>query len=445
MIRYRSRAVRWTLALALPALAACVDEPSSPTAVRLRPAMTVVPQDTFVVTSKAGDKSTGTLRWAVSQAHMGDIIRFAPVLAGDTIVIDTTVTLPSFMTIEGPRDRGITISGGRRVLVMRVLYGANLRNLAIKDGNGFSAGGILSNGPLTLESVTVWKNQSPATSGIFADTLTLINSTVTLNDAQAGGAGGISYARRGMLTLINSTIAYNAPARGLAPYGDATDTPKVTLVNSIIARNGNGMSHFDCYDTAGFTYVGVNIADDPSCGQNAGMVVLDPRLELPANNGGPTLTVGLSPQSGAINAGSSCSVATDQRFLPRDGQCDIGAFEFTDFTAVTITIDPTATVGTTGSAVVTGTIRCSRGGDQFGLRVTLQQQKGGKTPTTVQGLGGAAVTCSVSAQPWRATLTASSGAFDTGTGTASAATNDVPIWITPTAVSASVKLARPRK
>jgi hypothetical protein len=123
-------------------------------------------------------------------------------------------------------------------------------------------------------------------------------------------------------------------------------------VNSIIARNGNGMSHFDCYDTAGFTYVGVNIADDPSCGQHAGIVVLDPRLELPANNGGPTLTVGLSPQSGAINAGSSCSVATDQRFVPRDGQCDIGAFEFTDFTAVTITIDPTTTVGTTGSAVV---------------------------------------------------------------------------------------------
>jgi hypothetical protein len=104
--------------------------------------------------------------------------------------------------------------------------------LAIKDGNGFAAGGILSNGSLTLESVTVWKNESPA-----------------------------------------------------------------------IARNGNGMSHFDCYDTAGFTYVGVNVADDPPCGQNAGMVVLDPRLELPANNGGPTLTVGLSP--GAFDTGSA--------------------------------------------------------------------------------------------------------------------------------------------
>jgi hypothetical protein len=128
-----------------------------------------------------------------------------------------------------------------------------------------------------------------------------------------------------MLTLINSTIAYNAPARGLAPYGDATDTPKVTLVNSIIARNGNGMSHFDCYDTAGFTYVGVNIADDPSCGQNAGMVVLDPLLELPANNGGPTLTVGagsdltqtgfsvMTPEFAAPEQvrGTSVSTATD--------------------------------------------------------------------------------------------------------------------------------------
>ena len=79
----------------------------------------------------------------------------------------------------------------------------------------------------------------------------------------------------------------------------------------------------------------------------------------------------------------------DERYVTRDAKCDVGAFEFTDFTVVTITIDPNATVNaTTGSAVVTGTVKCSRAGDQFGVVVDLQEQKG---PKLVLGFGGVGV------------------------------------------------------
>ena len=396
-----------------------------------------------MVTNRAGNRDVGTLRWAVSQAHMNDIVRFAPALAGDTIVLDTTLTLPSFMTIEGPRNGGVTISGGKRFLVMRVLWGGVLRNVGIMDGKAHQVGGIHSSGKLTLENSVVWKNSAYFTAGIFGDTITLINTTLTRNEG-AAGAGGVSYARHGMLTMINSTISHNAPTRGISPWGTIDFTPKVLLKNSIIARNGNGMSHFNCYDTVGFVYEGTNIADDPSCGFTTGIVVLDPKLNEPANNGGPTLSVSLQPQSAAINAGTNCSVTVDQRYVARDAKCDVGAFEFTGFTTVTLTIDTYVGVAN-GAATVTGTIRCSRSGDTFGLNVQLQQQQGGKNPMLVNGFGGTGVSCTTTTRPWRATLVPTKGAFEPGNATATAITNDVPNWVTPAKATRLVKLVRDRR
>ena len=107
-------------------------------------------------------------------------------------------------------------------------------------------------------------------------------------------------------------------------------------------------------------------------------MVLNPSSSPLADNGGPTKTHGLHHQSAAVNAGEGCDVTVDQRYVPRDTFCDVGAFEFTDFTIVTITIDPTASVKSTGTAVVTGTVRCSRNEQEnVGLIVSLAQTKGG--------------------------------------------------------------------
>ena len=86
-----------------------------------------------------------------------------------------------------------------------------------------------------------------------------------------------------------------------------------------------------------------------------------------AYNGGPNMTHAIPHTSPAFNAGTSCSQQTDQRYVARDAKCDVGAFEFSDFTRATITIDQSTKVNaTTGKALLTGTIQCTRN-DAFRL------------------------------------------------------------------------------
>ena len=62
----------------------------------------------------------------------------------------------------------------------------------------------------------------------------------------------------------------------------------------------------------------------------------DPVLGALANNGGPTQTHAFLAGSPAIDAGNpaGCTdhlgnpLAADQRGMPRDGRCDMGAYEF---------------------------------------------------------------------------------------------------------------------
>jgi len=129
--------------------------------------------------------------------------------------------------------------------------------------------------------------------------------------------------------------------------------------------------------------------------------------------------------------------------VTRDAKCDLGAFEFTDFTTVTLTIDANGSVDpATGSAVVTGTVKCSRDGDQFGVVVNAEQQKGTKV---VQGIGVAGVSCTTTAKPWSTTLTPETGTFEVGSASVMVRTNDTNNWVTPATTSRSIKLARARR
>ena len=74
--------------------------------------------------------------------------------------------------------------------------------------------------------------------------------------------------------------------------------------------------------------LGGNLCSDGSGGLQAGHIMLDSNgLQ---DNGGPTLTIGLSPQSPAINGAADCyGLSIDQRGMPRPvgSACDIGALE----------------------------------------------------------------------------------------------------------------------
>ena len=459
MLRPTSRAVRRTLALTgiAATLAGCADEPTSPAPSPVRTpnqAAAATDNEVIMVTSASGGNAVGTIRWAARNVKSYGIIRFDSSLAGATITVDSTIYSTALgPTIEGPKPKGITLSGGGAMRVLHFEEWGTVKNVTIVQGNHpVAGGGIYARRSLHFENGTVAYNTAPTGGGIYTGSLGLFNATVAHNTSTTAGSA-ISYlSAHGGVSLYNSTVARNGPAAGIVSRGDPTSTSRTIFNNSIIANNGAPLRN--CVNIHHATYEGNNIADDASCGYLGDVFIADPLLGQLADRGGPGPTFDFARESPALDGGSphestpggKCFFTIDQRYVARDKVCDVGAFEFTDFTNVVLTIDPNAAVdAATGAAVISGTLKCTHAGGQFGVLVQLQQQKGGKTPTLVKGSGGVGVTCATSTQTWRATVTPESGAFDTGSASATAATNDGPAWIKPATTSGSVRLARTRR
>jgi len=444
MHTFASRAGRWPLALTfatIAALGACADDELPATAPLTHPDKPhLAVGDVITVTSARGTADPGTLRWAVAQATGGEIIRFDPRLAGTTITLDTTLVIAKYLTIEGPPNRGIGVSGGGKGRVIDIVGVApgqpatKLVNLSITGGKLTFAGGgagVRTTSPLTIEHSTLWGNEasgSPAILALTAGPLTLLNTTVSGNTSISGYEAITS----GVVAMIeNSTIAYNS--HGGIWFNDGAGG---TLRNSIIANNGT----YNCSTLTNVRYAGTNLSDNTSCGDSTEMRIADPKLEPLRDNGGPAMTHAITPESPAFNAAPACGLQFDERYEPRDGSCDIGAFESTDPTTVALTIDRVASVGPVGNyAGVSGTVACSRSGDQFTVQVTVQQRAPDKK-TFVEGTVGVSVTCTTAAQPWSAQLAPSSGAFRASSASAAVVTRQTPSWVTPGTASRSIKL-----
>lgn len=326
MLRIVPRGGKWTLALMLPMLTACADESISTAPVL--PAGPNLGIGAFVtVTNTSGGTGTGSLRWAVATAGEQGGIAFDPSLAGATITLDSTIHTAKFLYFEGPKEKGITVSGGGKVRVMHFEQGAWLSNLNITNGaDPLMAAGVLSTGgELTLQHTAVFDNRAPNAAGVYVDGVaTFVNSTVARNTASGIGSG-ISYTNRSQITLVNVTVNGNGPAPGIASHYRGDYTPVVYLNNSIIAGNSNQ----NCYTLFGFVYLGRNLSNDASCGDASKVLIADPKLGELGDNGGPSATIALQRQSPAVNSATNCVVTEDQRHAPRDASCDIGAFELT--------------------------------------------------------------------------------------------------------------------
>jgi hypothetical protein len=435
MYSFTPRAGHRPLALALvalataAALAACADEPTaSLRSASLQPNANTL-ADPFTVTN-LNDHGIGSLRWVLSYADSGQTIRFDPAFAGKTIVLDSVIKMYlKDITIEGPKDRGITISGGGKTRVLETWgYGPyTLRNLAITGGGAGPA--ILGGNTVVIENSTLYGNALTAKgSAIAVSKLTLINSTVSGNGADSTAGFPVSASQK--LELINSTVAHNAG-------GGVGNTYSIVLRNSIVANNGGR----NCSSPIIVTREGTNLSDDDTCGGPTEMVIADPKLGPLADNGGPTPTHAIAAGSPAISVGTSCTVAVDQRYVPRDAQCDLGAYEFTDPTSVTVTIDPSVPVSQgNGWALISGTVTCSRA-ETFNIAVQLvQPQKTGKTATTVDAANIVPVECGTIARPWTASMVLTSGAFQNGGASVSAQTVSTQPWVTPASATSTVKL-----
>src|SRR5215203_267474 len=255
--------------------------------------------------ANTNDSGPGSLRQAILDANassgVADTIDFDPSLSGpQTITLASqlpTITDGAGLTIDGG-SADITLSGNNAVRVFMVGNSAKLtlNNLTVANGRADNAGGGILN----------------------LGTLEVNNSTISGNSAN-NNAGGIG----------NGSTA--------------------TLNNTIVANNEGG----NC--------AGLPVTDDGGNlewpGNDCGFALsADPLLGPLADNGGPTQTHALQPDSPAIDAAVECPPpATDQRGVsrPQGAACDIGAFEFvpppdTEAPKTTIALDPTEPNGQNG-------------------------------------------------------------------------------------------------
>ncbi len=174
-------------------------------------------------------------------------------------------------------------------------------------------------------------NSGDAGGGIYNDLTALVENSTFYSNSVAGVGGGIIN-NSGTLTLTNSTLERNTALEGGGIGNGAT----LRYRNTIIAGSQRGG---DCINTATIGENANNFVEDGECDA---AFFGDPGLNVLADNGGPTWTCALRPDSPAIDMGDSATcVASDQRGQLRDDwNCDIGAYELklTDSTLVTKTI-----------------------------------------------------------------------------------------------------------
>jgi hypothetical protein len=211
-----------------------------------------------------------------------------------------------------------------------------------------SGAGIDNTGTVIIEGSTINGNAVgrfiPRSDGGFggginsSGLLTIINSTMSDNRADDNG-GGIW--NTGMITLTNVTMSNNSAiirGGGISQVGGT-----IKLQNSILASNSNTAAP-DCSGTLisqGYNLLGDNTGctfvatTGDQVGTNTNSI--DPRLGSLQENGGPTLTRQLLPNSPAIDAanpatpgsnGTTCPIADQRGFQrPQGNGCDIGAYE----------------------------------------------------------------------------------------------------------------------
>jgi CSLREA domain-containing protein len=225
--------------------------------------------------------------------------------SGAFTIIDTTV---SGNTAENGGGFANAADGSTRV--ERSLFWDNRALIGLNDDTGLG-GGIyaLGDSGSTYENITITGNLGQVRGGGFyvdADAgVRVTNSTIVGNSSPvASGAGG-------EIGSINFPIQ---------------PSTSVIFRNTIVAGNLLGPN---CSFAIGSE--GGNLQGDPSC-HFLGLkdrTVADPGLDAVADNGGPTMTMAIQPDSLALDGGVNPCPLTDQRGIarPQNSICDSGAYE----------------------------------------------------------------------------------------------------------------------
>ncbi len=260
-------------------------------------------------------------------------------------------------------------------------------------------GGIFNDGHLLIAGSTIADNTAEAggfkskavgggvNSGVEAfsneATAAIANTTITGNIASAGTTVNPPFVYGGGVAIDGGTLNHvtlygntASPVNASESWGGNIYEPQNgggTWINNSIVADGSASEGPNCL----FNNFGSNsednrddLEDGPSrgCGflpEYGSLLDVSPQLMPLADNGGPTETLAPEPGSPVIEAGGGCegisgergssgwATATvpldvDQRGMPRNGHCDIGAFQTEPpFAATLPQISGTAEAGKT--------------------------------------------------------------------------------------------------
>ncbi len=224
--------------------------------------------------SDTGVSGDGSLRGEIAAASPGDTIRFACKLGGQTITLDPSkgaLVLSTSLTIAGPGDDRLTVSGGDATTVFVVNSGAtdSISGLTIAHGHtyvynwGTVAGGIANSGNLSLDHCTLSDNSvqadfSLANAGgvlnilgsLSLDHCTFSGNSVTGNSVNYDGGGIANFG--GTVTIDHSTLCGNSVAD--TDYGGGVDGGGIVNFSGTVAIDHStlcGNSTTECNGVAG--------------------------------------------------------------------------------------------------------------------------------------------------------------------------------------------------
>jgi len=287
-------------------------------------------------------------------------------ISGSNVVTGTTLILTNSVVVSNTATRnggGVSNDGGQVQVTTSMVagnaarYGGGLYNYDHFTGSI----AVIGSGTIAVANSAIVSNTTTLDGGGVSNdvgsTLTMTNSTIAGNTAAGFGGGILTYSST--VALVNDTVAGNtSPNSGGGISIANTNSLSTTLTNSILALN-NAPRGPDC--NGAFTSGGYNVVGSTSggCAPSGGMGDVtnrDPRLGPLRDNGGPTLTRALLPDSPAIDLVSPASCAgltTDQRGFPRPfpvgGACDAGAYEYQP---VVTGLSPTSGPAAGGTSVI---------------------------------------------------------------------------------------------
>ena len=110
------------------------------------------------------DSGPGSLRFALDCANAGDTIHFAPSLAGQTIQLESAITLSKNVAIVNLPNNGVWIDGHNANSAIIVSPGVqvSLQKLNIRAGKGGTGRSIFNLGNLLLHDVNLYDTQANA-------------------------------------------------------------------------------------------------------------------------------------------------------------------------------------------------------------------------------------------------------------------------------------------